>query len=538
MKRKTAELMMALTLAVSLSACGDKTPVSTEATDIESVEETVKTTEAEVTEEESTPEETEDDTAKKEMEKLQSAIGAMPYYGDTANCKMTAEQATAYAQLIADGLAGDFSFRGGYNKDDVDILTWGQPFQAYNIDMGKKVEVNRFNVMLTDFAGDGVPYLYIYSSTNEDSYEIYGWTDNIVDLVVEADTRPRGSVYYIYEDENDYGKIKLTFEEFWSMSGETIFSFDTYSFANGATEIEAFRRTEELQGDNSWHIIENDVEIEVYTDDEYYAMREVREQEKTQNHTLPYTCFYDMTPCTLEEMVNYLNAYASAMSDGQSVPVEIKKAEIVKHDGTGITTKGKVPQEKVDRLEILRQYINGEKEIGIDYDVYAYTGDPGSVTVDSDGFYFGSTDLNNDGSQEFLISYKNIYTDIYLPSVSKDALIHSVKSVNRSDGTYMTDNGSVRMQVKIYHYNGTEFSVIREFDIDNLSGAYYGGTITENGATREIGEEEFNVIYNEWNNTYTDFGVNTHLDIENIENTLQVKIDIQNSGEWLVTSVE
>lgn len=539
MKRKTTALMMALTLSVSLSACGDKTAVSTEPTDIESVEETVETTEAteeaEVTEEESIPEPEPEITAE---EKLQSAIGEMPYYGDTANCKMTAEQATAYAQLIADGLAGDFSFRDGYNKDDVDILTWGQPFQAYDIDMGKKVEVDRFNVMLTDFAGDGVPYLYIYSSTNKDSYEIYGWTDNIVNLVVEADARPRGSVYYIYEDENDYGKIKLTFEEFWSMSGETIFSFDTYSFANGATEIEAFRRTEELQGDNSWHIIENDVEIEVYTDDEYYAMREEREQEKPHNHTLPYTCFYDMTPCTLEEMVDYLNAYASAMSDGQSVPVEIKKVDIVKHDGTGITTKGEVPQEKVNSLEILRQYINGEKEIGIDYDVYAYIGDPGSVTVDSDGFYFGSTDLNNDGNQEFLISYKNIYTDIYLPSVSKDALIHSVKGVHKSDGTYMTNNGSVRMQVRIYNYNGTDFSVIREFDIDNLSGEYYGGTITENGVTREIGEEEFNVIYNDWNNTYTDFGVNTHLDIENIENTFQVKIDVQSSGEWLVTSAE
>ena len=539
MKRKTTALMMALTLSVSLSACGDKTAVSTEPTDIESVEETVETTEAteeaEVTEEESIPEPEPEITAE---EKLQSAIGEMPYYGDTANCKMTAEQATAYAQLIADGLAGDFSFRDGYNKDDVDILTWGQPFQAYDIDMGKKVEVDRFNVMLTDFAGDGVPYLYIYSSTNKDSYEIYGWTDNIVNLVVEADARPRGSVYYIYEDENDYGKIKLTFEEFWSMSGETIFSFDTYSFANGGTEIEAFRRTEELQGDNSWHIIENDVEIEVYTDDEYYAMREEREQEKPHNHTLPYTCFYDMTPCTLEEMVDYLNAYASAMSDGQSVPVEIKKVDIVKHDGTGITTKGEVPQEKVNSLEILRQYINGEKEIGIDYDVYAYIGDPGSVTVDSDGFYFGSTDLNNDGNQEFLISYKNIYTDIYLPSVSKDALIHSVKGVHKSDGTYMTNNGSVRMQVRIYNYNGTDFSVIREFDIDNLSGEYYGGTITENGVTREIGEEEFNVIYNDWNNTYTDFGVNTHLDIENIENTFQVKIDVQSSGEWLVTSAE
>ena len=31
-----------------------------------------------------------------------------------------------------------------------------------------------------------------------------------------------------------------------------------------------------------------------------------------------------------------LNAYASVMSDGQSVPVEIKKVDIVKHDGTGI----------------------------------------------------------------------------------------------------------------------------------------------------------------------------------------------------------
>ena len=545
MKRKTTALMMALTLSVSLSACGDKTAVSTERTEIESVEETVETTEATeeaaVTEEESTPEPEPEITAE---EKLQSAIGEMPYYGDTANCKMTAEQATAYAQLIADGLAGDFSFRDGYNKDDVDILTWGQPFQAYDIDMGKKVEVDRFNVMLTDFAGDGVPYLYIYSSTNEDSYEIYGWTDNIVNLVVEADARPRGSVYYIYEDENDYGKIKLTFEEFWSMSGETIFSFDTYSFANGATEIEAFRRTEELQGDNSWHIIENDVEIEVYTDDEYYAMREVREQEKTQNHTLPYTCFYDMTPCTLEEMVDYLNAYASAMSDGQSVPVEIKKVDIVKHDGTGITTKGEVPQEKVNSLEILRQYMNGEKYIGIGdsvaftyIDSYYGTGKP-------EGFYFGITDLNNDDNQELLVSYKNdsdSNTYVFLPSSSKDALMYQAfQGMNKTDGTYLMRIGDsdTGISVYLYVYDGTKFLEISKLSGNMEWGEYYGGTITENGVTREIGEEEFNVIYNDWNNTYTDFGVNTHLDIENIENTFQVKIDVQSSGEWLVTSAE
>lgn len=143
MKRKTTALIMALTLSVSLSACEDKTAVSTEPTDIESVEETVETTEATeeaaVTKEESTPEPEPEITAE---EKLQSAIGEMPYYGDTANCKMTAEQATAYAQLIADGLAGDFSFRGGYDEGMVsDIISWNKPFYIYEYD--NAVEVDR-----------------------------------------------------------------------------------------------------------------------------------------------------------------------------------------------------------------------------------------------------------------------------------------------------------------------------------------------------------------------------------------------------------
>ena len=112
MKRKTIALMTALTLSVSLSACGDKTALQAEIPDTTSVEETAETTEeAEVTEEESTKEEETIPEITQE-EKVQSALGEMPYYGDTANCKMTAEQATAFAQLIADGLAGDFSFRG------------------------------------------------------------------------------------------------------------------------------------------------------------------------------------------------------------------------------------------------------------------------------------------------------------------------------------------------------------------------------------------------------------------------------------------
>ncbi len=522
MKRKTVALMMALTLTVSLSACGDKTPVSTEPTDIENVEETIEVTTEQAEEEETIPEISPE-------EKVQSALGEMPYYGDTAKCAMTAEQATAFAQLIADGLAGDFGFRGGYDER-FDIVSWREAFKIISSDgiMEQIAETDRVYVMLADFADNGKPYLYVYSSLAEGSFEIYGWAEDNAKLAFHAENEDMGSgSYNLYEDDSDGERIKMLY----SYMGGMVHYYNEYSFSDGVIEESA--QMEAIHDVDGWHMYEKDIEIDVYTEEEYQAL-----WENNHNHTLSYTCFYDMTPCTLEEMVNYLNAYATAVSDGQSVPVEIKKVDILKHDGTGITTKGEVAQEKVNSLEILRQYMNGEKETGIDYDVYAYVGDPGSVTVDSDGFYFGVTDINNDGNQEFLVSYKNVYTDIYLPSVSKDALIDSVIGVNWSDGTYMTDNGSVRMQVKIYNYNGSAFSVIREFYIDNLSGGYYGGTMTENGVTREIGEEEFNSINNDWNNTYTDFGVSTHLDIENIENTFQVKIDVQSSGEWFVTNAE
>ena len=55
-------------------------------------------------------------------------------------------------------------------------------------------------------------------------------------------------------------------------------------------------------------------------------------------------------------------------------------------------------QEKVNSLEILRQYINDERTlpIGDDYGTsYGYEGEK---------FYFGLNDLNNDGKQELLLS--------------------------------------------------------------------------------------------------------------------------------------
>lgn len=548
MRRKTIALMMALTLSASLSACGEKPALQADTPDTASVEETAETTEeAEVTEEESTPEEEPTPEITPE-EKVQSAIGEMPYYGDTASCKMTAEQATAYAQLIADGLAGDFSFRGGYDER-FNIVSWGEPFQIYTSELRDPNEVDRFNVMLSDFANDGIPYLYVYSSNivgnnNNPSFEIYGWGDNTSKLVVDTHSGTSTiawETYNLYEDENDQNKIKLLFDTGYGM-GE---SSTLYSFSEGNME-ESHVLQANIDQDGLWHIIENGIETEVYSEEEYYAGHEVlvdaQELKDNHTHTPPYTCFYDMTPCTLEEMVNYLNTYASVMSDGQSVPVEIKKADIISHDGTGITTKGEVPQEKVDILEILRQYINGEQVIGMgNADSASYT--EGGIV---ENFFFGLEDINNDSVQELVLSYKDSadaeggYVQIHFPPTC-DCLAN-VYGFDSTSGTYLVSEGSVCVIENLYVYDGTSFSVTSsiagDWDASDDGGPY---TITENGAEREISADEFHSIMDDWESRHTGISAksaNTHLDIENIENTFQVKIDIQSSGDWLVTGAE
>ncbi len=258
--------------------------------------------------------------------------------------------------------------------------------------------------------------------------------------------------------------------------------------------------------------------------------------EKPHNHTLPYTCFYDMTPCTLEEMVNYLNAYASAMSDGQSAPVEIKKADIVRHEGTGIVTKGEVPQEKVDILEILRQYINGENVIACgNADSSSYT-EGGFV----ERFYFGLEDINNDGVQELLLSYRqgeDGNVQIHFPP--SFVCLANVRGVDSTNNTYLVSEGSVCTIECLFFHDGISFFEMGEITGEWGESADSGPfTIRENGAEREISADEFHSVMNDWESRHTRISATSadiHLDIENIENTFQVKINVQSSGEWFVT---
>lgn len=534
--------MAALVFAVSLSACNDKTPASTETADITSVEETEEITEEiEEVEEESTPEETEEEIAEKKREKSQFVLGEMPYYGDIANCKMTAKQATAYAQLIADGLAGDFSFRGGYDEDLYDVVSWSEPFYEYDYDY--PTEVDRTQVILVDFSTDGTPYLYISSSREPSSFEIYGWDGSRPILSGSGVTALRNDYRLSEQEDGTVRLVRRFYNTETSCGDEDFWAAVTcleYAFVDGNSEQVRERvlaKPDPTENSGPFCIIQNGEPIGQCSDAEYDAFF----GKEPHTHTLPYNCFYDMKPCSLEEMVNYLNTYATVMSDSQVLPVEIKKAETVKRAGTGITTKGEVSQWKIDSLEILRQYMNDELLIANgNADAASY------LASGSEKFYFGLADINNDGVQELLLSYKYGEADedgdvqIHFPPSYECLMnVYGFDSINK---TYMVSQGSVCIEEIIYTYDGTSFSVLCSLQGD-WNASEDGGpyTITENGKTSEISEEEFWAIENDWSNRHTRISAknaNTHLDIENIENTFQVKIDVQSSGGWVVTGVE
>ena len=82
----------------------------------------------------------------------QSILARVAYYGDPAKCEMTAEQAAAYAQLMADGIAG-MEFYNEWNEETT-IRFWDRGFWVSGY--GGPYKTNRASVVLGDFAGDEI----------------------------------------------------------------------------------------------------------------------------------------------------------------------------------------------------------------------------------------------------------------------------------------------------------------------------------------------------------------------------------------------
>lgn len=534
-------------LAVGLSACSNHAAETAEISEMAQTDEAADVEEKEESEEEfgqigteaepEETEETEEDTAQKEREKLEAALGKMPYYGDAAQCKMTAEQATAYAQLIADGLAGDFSFRGGYEEHKVDIRSWGEPFEVYDYlryFSETAYMTDRADVMLGDFAGDGIPYLYLSCSLNPDAYErvadsfeVYGWVDHAAKLAVDAGWYAEGKCC-LYEDENEEGKIK--FYDYYH--GETTDGAVSYSFSRGTiTEDSQWWAVADAGSGfgSGWTVTENDVETAVYTKEVYYTLLDEQERKLTGQihmHTLPGACFYDMEPCSLEEMVSYLNAYAAVMSDGQSVPVTIQKTDIVEHDGTGIIAKEDMPRWKVHCLDVLRKYRNGEEAVG-------YGNADSTVYTDfGEGFYFLFSDINDDGDKELVVQACG-HADVWA-SPLYDSMLDNVCGVNKEDGTYHVIRGSVTTIEEICSFGEKGCSTIAQIEGEEpLKDSYL---LTQGNVTRKVDGGEVEAIMQRWHDQYQPIDAGISFNIENIESTFDVKITtLDYSGKWRVS---
>lgn len=242
-------------------------------------------------------------------------LDRMPYYGDPNKCTMSTEQARAYIQLLKDGVAGEMPIPPGYS--DV-LLTrtiyWDQPFRAQGY--SGEYLTDRNAVMLGDFANDGNPFMYLASSRVDSSFEIYGWTNHTVRLAANEEGY-RGRFSGCLFEDND-GTVKMY--EYSSMGagtyGETI-----SSFSNGKMETKYDLVTDEMgyhYGGQLYSYEENDQPMNFTAEKEAYMKQKAElaqeaESHENHNHKSSIPCFYQIKPCTIAEMISYLEQYAELM---------------------------------------------------------------------------------------------------------------------------------------------------------------------------------------------------------------------------------
>ncbi|GFI08850.1 hypothetical protein IMSAGC007_01304 [Lachnospiraceae bacterium] len=247
---------------------------------------------------------------------LEAVLGNISYYGDKSKCSMTAEQAAAYAQFIADGMEGKVEMpKGPLGIPVPDQVFWDTPYEVDDT-YGGTYLTDRKNVMLADFAEDGNPYLYVYSSMTEDSFEVYGWDGNTVKLLVNQEGIDRvGSYLLEYPD----GKVKACRK---GSSGAGDSDVEIYMFGGGTIEKSYSLRV--LEDGQGVHCIENGEET-LYPAGSYGLAYEKLENaaphREEHTHAMPYTCFYETQPSTLTEMMDGLNQYAVLLNGG-TVPSE------------------------------------------------------------------------------------------------------------------------------------------------------------------------------------------------------------------------
>lgn len=243
-------------------------------------------------------------------------LNRMPYYGNPNRCTMTADQARAYIQLLKDGVAGEMPIPPGYSSVLSRTVYWDQPFRVQGY--SGEYLTDRNAVMLGDFAGDGNPFIYLASSYVDSSFEVYGWINHTIRLAANQECYQGRVQACLFEDYN--GTVKMY--EYGSMGAgtgdETILSF-----SNGKVGIEYYLLTD-------YHSYQYEENGQLYTYKEngqpmdftrkkqahiefFRKKAQEAESHENHNHRLSTPCFYQIKPCTITEMISYLEQYASLL---------------------------------------------------------------------------------------------------------------------------------------------------------------------------------------------------------------------------------
>ena len=320
----------------------------------------------------------------------ENVLDTMPYYGDISKCQMTADQAVRLAELIAQGIEDGMTPFSGYGQPVDQLVFWGEPYTVQGY--GGPYETDRSLMILGDFAGDGIPYLYCFSSTVSDSFEIYGWTESgrPVRIIGEESYGGRqGSSLSETED----GTVTMHRS---GTSGAASHDGSVFTFLQGGV-VESETWLEEYDYEKAmWRIVENGVET-YYTEEEWENLNSGSYMpEEEPPRTLPYPSFEEVTAhaCSPREMIDFLNQYAAALNGGD-------------------TAQNVYVEEPSDEARMARDMYNMMEEIRLTGTLSAIT-EPSQLT----GLTLDDArllDMNGDGVKELIlvsnndISYINVF---------------------------------------------------------------------------------------------------------------------------------
>lgn len=243
------------------------------------------------------------------------ALKGVPYFGDTSKCAMEPEQALAFARLLSDGISGKFQGFTGYGRPLYNgSVYWDEPYAVLGLG---SYETDRALAVLGDFAGDGVPYLYLFSSVVKGkSFEVYGWKDGAVHLAagVEAWGSQREGRLAV----TDQGTVVLEESE---PTGNRSRSGRTVRFVNGGTSVAGLQ-------DETWDPTEETVRVTTNGVPSTYTEEEWANRGSLSTAALDTVTAQAMP---LRDMIRALNGYASALGSPELEIVEVPPEHSPRH---------------------------------------------------------------------------------------------------------------------------------------------------------------------------------------------------------------